>query len=154
MDEARDNIMDHYEYPRNHGALPDATVVQRQDNPLCGDRVVFYLQLVDDTVAAIGWEGRGCTISQAAASMLSEELLGKSITEARALDEQFMVDLIGTRLNPARMKCATLGLKAVQHRPRQPGKPIFRAGTIRINLYNPTAANSMTASGGSDDQRP
>ncbi len=114
MDEARENILDHYELPRNQGALVDANVIQRQDNPLCGDRVVVYLRVADDKVAAIGWEGRGCTISQAAASMLSEELLGKSIAEARALNEQFMVNLIGTRLNPARMKCATLGLKAVQ----------------------------------------
>ncbi|MBA3943624.1 MAG: iron-sulfur cluster assembly scaffold protein [Herpetosiphonaceae bacterium] len=115
MDEARENILDHYELPRHRSPLVDATVVQRQDNPLCGDRVVVYLQVVDDKVAAIGWEGRGCTISQAAASMLSEELLGKSVAEACALDEQFMVDLIGTRLNPARMKCATLSLKAVQY---------------------------------------
>jgi len=114
VDEIRENIEDHYDRPRHHGALTDAQVIQRQENPLCGDRVTVYLAVSEGVVNAMQWEGRGCTISQAAASMLSEAVIGKPVTEVRQLDEQWMVDLIGAPLNPARRKCANLGLKAVQ----------------------------------------
>lgn len=113
MDEARDNLLDHYQFPRNQGALAAATIVQRADNPLCGDRVTLHLVIADDSIQAVGFEGRGCTISQAAASMLTEAIIGKTCEQARQLDEAWMLALVGAPLNPARRRCATLGLAAL-----------------------------------------
>lgn len=113
MDEARDNILDHYERPRKQGALQGATAIKRIDNPVCGDRVTLYLRVEDDVIDDIGFEGRGCIISQASASMLCEELVGKSVAEAQAFDDHQMLALLGTTLAPGRIKCATLGVRAL-----------------------------------------
>lgn len=86
MDEAGENILDHFEYPRNYGALPNATFSQRADNPLCGDRVTLFVVISDQVVSEAHFEGRGCAISQAAASMLTEQLIGQSLDMAQALD--------------------------------------------------------------------
>ncbi|GAC1364776.1 MAG: SUF system NifU family Fe-S cluster assembly protein [Herpetosiphon sp.] len=115
MDEVRENIEDHFSHPHNQGNLPGATVQQRELNPLCGDRIMVYLQHDGDTITAMMWEGRGCTISQAAASMLSDELVGQRIADVQTWNHDLMTGLLGVPLNPARMKCATLGLKAVQN---------------------------------------
>ena len=109
------NILDHYKHPRNFGEIPDATAKAHAANPLCGDELDFYLTLdTEDVVTAAQFTGRGCTITMASASMLSEKLKGMSRTEIEQLSNDDAVQLLGVPINPARLKCATLALEAVQ----------------------------------------
>ncbi len=111
----QEQILDHYQNPRNHGALDEPVTIRREEyNPLCGDRLVLEMRLVDDKVEAVRFRGHGCAISQAAMSMLSEEIVGKSVDELKQLQKQDVLDLLGIPLSPARLKCALLSLKAVK----------------------------------------
>jgi nitrogen fixation protein NifU and related proteins len=108
------NILDHFKYPRHHGKLADATVVQEEHNPLCGDRLTLYLKVADGTIRDVSFEGRGCAISQAAASMLAEELVGKTTAEAKNIGKEQILDLLGIPIGPVRLKCALLSLKTLK----------------------------------------
>lgn len=109
------NILDHAKHPRNSGALTEATAHSHRANPLCGDEVDFYLSFdADQRVTNVAFTGRGCTISQAAASMLTERLRGMSRSELEAMKPEDMTAILGVPINPARMSCATLGLQAAQ----------------------------------------
>jgi nitrogen fixation protein NifU and related proteins len=108
------NILDHSRHPRNSGRLEDATVSRDEVNPLCGDKLHFDLLIEDDTVKDVAFTGRGCAISQAAASMLTEEIKGKSVADVRALGKDDVLDLLGIPIGYTRLKCALLGLKAVK----------------------------------------
>ena len=111
----QEQILDHYQNPRNHGTLDEPVTIRREEyNPLCGDRLVLEMRLVDDKVEAVRFRGHGCAISQAAMSMLSEEIVGKSVDELKQLQKQDVLDLLGRLLSPARLKCALLSLKAVK----------------------------------------
>ena len=111
----QEQILDHYQNPRNHGTLDEPVTIRREEyNPLCGDRLVLEMRLVDDKVEAVRFRGHGCAISQAAMSMLSEEIVGKSVDELKQLQKQDVLDLLGIPLSPARLKCALLSLKAVK----------------------------------------
>ncbi len=114
MDEARELIVDYAEHPRNYGALAAPTAVQRVTNPLCGDRVTLYLVIADDVITTAQFEGRGCTISQAAAAMLTEQLVGLPVAAAARIERVALLDELGLTLNPARERCATLGVAALQ----------------------------------------
>jgi nitrogen fixation NifU-like protein len=83
-------------------------------NPLCGDKLRIDLQIEDGMITDVGFTGRGCAISQAAASMLTEEIKGKSVAEVRALSKDDVLDLLGIPIGYARLKCALLGLKAIK----------------------------------------
>ena len=109
------NIMDHYKQPRNFGELAEATAKGHAANPLCGDELNFWLN-VDDlgVIKDVRFTGQGCTISVASASMLSEMLPGKNLTEVRGLTTDDILRMLGVPVNPARMKCATLSLETVQ----------------------------------------
>lgn len=109
------NILDHYRDPENTGALEDATYVQKEHNPLCGDKITVYLLMENDLVKDVSFEGEGCAISQAAMSMFSEEIKGMTKSEIMPLNKDFIVDLMGIELSPTRLKCALLGLQAVQN---------------------------------------
>lgn len=111
----RENILDHGRNPRNAGVLDPADVDYEASNPLCGDRLRLTLRLdADNRVTAIGWDGDGCAISQAAASMLGEEILGKTLDEIRTIDKQEVFDMLGIPLSMNRVKCALLGLKTLK----------------------------------------
>lgn len=115
-------IMDHYRRPRNKGALENADLEEHLLNPLCGDEITIYVKFEDDKVAEMRFEGRGCSISQASASMLTERLRGKSRVEAEAGIEAFLEmmrteeneelgDLVALKSiiqTPNRIRCATL----------------------------------------------
>src|SRR4051812_37652919 len=90
-----DNILDHYENPRHHGPMPDATVSIKGGNPGCGDIVTIYLKLdKNERIADVSFEGEGCTISQAAASMLTEQVIGKTLEDVKKMDHtEFDEDL-------------------------------------------------------------
>ncbi len=110
----RENILDHYKHPRNHGELSNATITQEEHNPLCGDQLTLYLVVDDDTIKDVRFKGKGCAISQAAASMLTEELVGKTTAEAKLIDKAFVLDLLGIPIGPVRLKCALLSLKTLK----------------------------------------
>ena len=111
----KENILDHYKHPRNFGILEGATKHARAVNPLCGDEMEFFLQLDgDNKIAKAEFQGRGCTISMASGSMLTENLVGKTVTDVQAMTPNDMVQLLGVPINPARLKCATLALEAAQ----------------------------------------
>ena len=116
MDELfRDHILDHYRHPRCHGTLehPDARV--EDANPLCGDRLRMDFQFRDGRVAAVRFSGQGCSISQAAASLVCEAIEGRTLDEVKALTRQDVLDLLGVdELGPVRSKCAMLALKTVK----------------------------------------
>ena len=111
----RELILDHYQNPRNKGVVDPADVDYEEDNPLCGDHIHLTLQTDDDgIVTAVGWEGEGCAISQASASMLYETLLGKSLDEIKQIDKTELLDMLGIPLSPVRIKCALLSLKVLK----------------------------------------
>lgn len=119
-------IIDHNQNPRNHHAMDNASCQARGFNPLCGDKLTVYLQIVDQIVQSISFVGCGCAISQASASLMTEAVLGKTVQQAHELFERFhtmlttgddnqtalsldkLTVLAGVRAFPARVKCATL----------------------------------------------
>ncbi len=116
MDELyRDNILDHYKRPRNFGRPEDFDLEFEDTNPFCGDEQHVYIKLgADGKVAEVTFEGKGCAISTAATSMLTEELEGKTPEELLRLPKEFVLDLLGIDISATRMKCALLGLKVVK----------------------------------------
>jgi nitrogen fixation NifU-like protein len=111
----KEYILEHYRQPRNYGHLEGATTVAEDLNPLCGDRLRFELRVNDQGVVEdVRFSGRGCAISQASASMLSENLKGMRLEDIAKMDKQTVLDNVGIGISPARMKCATLGLKVAK----------------------------------------
>ena len=110
-----DFIIEHYENPHRYGVIEDATVVQKGGNPGCGDAVTFYLK-VDETgrISDISFEGEGCTISQAGASLVTEMFEGKTLEEVEATPPGAVLDLLGREIAATRLKCATLGLNTTK----------------------------------------
>lgn len=117
MDEQlyREYILEHYKHPHNWGTLEHADLRAHDLNPLCGDELEVQLALdADGKVSDIAFNGHGCAISQAAASMLSDEVKGKTAAELLALDRDFVLELLGIDISATRMKCAMLSLKVVK----------------------------------------
>jgi len=111
----QDNILDHYENPSHRGTLDQPTFEIRDFNPLCGDEVRIQARLDDaGRLAAIRFEGKGCVISLAAASMLLEAVEGKTLDEVKKMGRQDMLDLLGVPLTMMRVKCAMLPLRALE----------------------------------------
>ena len=111
----REYILDHYRNPRNYGKLEHPNVHSEDSNPLCGDQLALDLQIEGDLVTAIRFQGRGCAISQASASMLSEMIEGRPTGEVVHLGKDDVLDALGIPISPARTKCAFLCLR-VLHR--------------------------------------
>jgi nitrogen fixation protein NifU and related proteins len=116
MDELyRDQILEHYKRPHNFGALAEPDLEFEDTNPFCGDEQRVTIRLDDsDRVAEVAFEGKGCAISTAATSLLTDELLGKSRQELLHLPKDFVLELLGIEISATRMKCAMLGLKVVK----------------------------------------
>ena len=110
----REYILDHYKNPRNFGELEPRDAEFFDRNPLCGDELGVHVRLEGDRLADIRFHGHGCAISQAAASIISDELKGKTVPEIAELDRHFVVDELGIDLSPTRLKCGLLSLKVVQ----------------------------------------
>lgn len=111
----REMILDHYRDPRNKGRLDPADISYEDDNPLCGDEIHLYLRLDgENRVTEVAWEGDGCAISMASASMLSEEIKGKTLEELRHLGKDHILEMLGIELGPVRLKCALLSLKVLK----------------------------------------
>src|SRR5215212_9305139 len=123
----REVILDHYKNPRGHGLIEAADAEAEGQNPLCGDEVSIYVAFGEDgdTIDEVKFSGRGCAISQAATSMLTELVKGRSASEVAALPKEELLDEIGIPLSPVRLKCAILGLgvlKVALHRAK--GTPL------------------------------
>ena len=111
----REQIIDLYENPLNYGELEPADFSYEEDNPLCGDVVRIAVRLdVEGRVADVRWQGHGCAISQASASLLTEEIRGLTVEEVRAFPKERLLELIGVPLSMARVKCALLSLKVLK----------------------------------------
>ncbi|NTW03462.1 MAG: SUF system NifU family Fe-S cluster assembly protein [Oscillochloris sp.] len=112
----REQILEHSKYPHNFGTLETPSISREEHNPLCGDRVRLDLQIADGVITDVRFSGRGCAISQASASLLTDELVGMSVDTAKAYSKDDLLDLIGIPLskNPVRLKCALLSLKALK----------------------------------------
>lgn len=111
----REQILDHYKRPRNFGELPDPDLVFEDNNPLCGDELKVMIDLDGEgRVADLRFSGHGCAISQASASLASEEVKGMTVDELLRLDREFVLELLGIDVSATRMKCALLSLKVLK----------------------------------------
>jgi nitrogen fixation NifU-like protein len=112
----REVILDHYKNPRGHGLIEGADAQAEGQNPLCGDEVSIYVAFESDgdTIDEVKFSGRGCAISQAATSMLTEMVKGRSATEVATLPRDELLEEIGIPLTPVRLKCALLGLSTLK----------------------------------------
>ena len=111
----RENILEHYKRPHNWGTLEEPSAEFSDNNPLCGDELTVMLRVGGDgTVEDVRFEGHGCAISQAAASMASDEVKGMKVDDLLRLDRSFVLDLLGIEISATRMKCALLSLKVLK----------------------------------------
>ena len=132
-------ILDHNKRPRNRGKLPQATRVASGDNPTCGDNCTVYLQMDGDRIGKIGFDGSGCAISQASASLMTTQLAGKTLSEAQSEFGEFrdivttgkepeefseVAAFAGVHAFPARIKCATLSWHAAIEALKKPDSPV------------------------------
>jgi len=112
----REVILDHYKSPRNHGLLDPADAHAEGQNPLCGDEITISLRLgEDDVIEEIGFDGRGCAISQASMSMLGDLVKGRTAADVAGMPKEELLDELGIPLTPVRLKCAILGLGVLKY---------------------------------------
>jgi len=110
----RENILEHYKHPRNRGTLEHPDITYEDANPLCGDKIRMDLNVRDGKIEEVRFSGVGCSISQAAASMLCEAIEGKPIDEVKKLNRDDMLEMLGIELGPVRLKCGLLALKTLK----------------------------------------
>ena len=135
----REVILDHYKHPRNYGTIEEPHAHAEGQNPLCGDEVSIYVAFGDDgeTIDEVKFSGRGCAISQAATSMLTEMVKGRTATEVGVLAKEELLEEIGIPLTPVRLKCAMLGLttlKVALHKAKGTPLPDGLAGFDELEL--------------------
>jgi nitrogen fixation NifU-like protein len=110
----REQILEHYKRPRHWGEMADPDAEAEDNNPLCGDELKVQLRIEDGKVADVAFSGHGCAISQASASMTSDEVIGMSVDDLVRLDKAFVLDLLGIDISATRLKCALLSLKVLK----------------------------------------
>ncbi len=111
----RDEILEHYRRPHNFGTLPEPDAVFEGANPLCGDRITMMLGLsAAGVVEEVAFTGRGCAISQASASLLTDQVRGKTVAQLGEIGQEQVLDELGIEISPARLKCALLSLETLQ----------------------------------------
>ena len=110
----REFILDHYKRPRNFGTLEDPDITNEEENPLCGDRIRIDVKLGEDRVADVRFQGRGCAISTAAASILTDKIKGASLERVKSFSKEEMLHALGVPLSPIRLKCGLLALKVLK----------------------------------------
>ena len=133
----REVILDHYKNPRGHGLLDAADAQAEGQNLLCGDEVTVSLRFDGETISEVGFEGRGCAISQAATSMLMDMVKGRTAQEVATMSRDELLDEVGIPLTPVRLKCALLGLgvlKLALHKGRGTPLPEEWAGLDDLEL--------------------
>jgi nitrogen fixation protein NifU and related proteins len=135
----REIILDHYKNPRHYGEIEDADASAEGQNPLCGDEIAVSVAFNGDgeTIEEVRFRGRGCAISQAATSMLTELVEGRAAAEVAAMPQDELLEEIGIPLTPIRLKCALLGLgvlKVALHRTKGTPLPEGWAGFDELDL--------------------
>ena len=110
----RQNILDHYQNPRNFGTLEHPDISAEDSNPLCGDEIRIDLKVRGGKIEDVRFTGKGCSISRAAASMLTEEIRGKTLEEVKRIGKDDVLEMLGIELGPVRLKCALLALKTLK----------------------------------------
>lgn len=110
----REIILEHSKHPRNRGTLDPADYTYEDVNPMCGDEIRIDVRVRDDHISEIRFSGRGCAVSQASASILTEMAEGKTLAEVKGIGKDELLDEIGIPVSPARMNCALLGLKVLK----------------------------------------
>jgi nitrogen fixation NifU-like protein len=110
----REYIIDHFKNPRNFGRLENPDITHEEDNPFCGDVIGMDFRIKDGVIEDVKFHGRGCTISQASASLLTERLKGLPLAEARKISKADVIEELGIEISPARIKCALLSLKVLK----------------------------------------
>lgn len=110
----REYLLEHYKNPKNKGKIPDADIVVHDSNPLCGDEISMHVKLDGRNISKIMFEGRGCVISMASASILAEYLEEKTVDAIQQMDRDAMLGLLGLQLTPTRIKCAMLALHTLK----------------------------------------
>jgi nitrogen fixation protein NifU and related proteins len=110
----KENILDHFRHPRNFGKLEDCTIKNRKFNPACGDTIEISIAIKDNKVKEVKFFGRGCAISMASASMLTEKIKNMSVEELKNVNEGEVLEMIGVPLGVVRMKCGLLSLRTLK----------------------------------------
>jgi nitrogen fixation NifU-like protein len=110
----REYIIDHFKNPRNFGRLENPDITHEEDNPFCGDVIGMDFRIKDGVIEDVKFHGRGCTISQASASLLTERLKGLPLAEAKKISKADVIEELGIEISPARIKCALLSLKVLK----------------------------------------
>ncbi len=110
----REAIIDYYKHPRRKGHLAKPDVHYHDTNPFCGDEVTIELKVEDGVVVDAAFDGRGCAISQASASMMMEDVIGMSVDELKEWGKEEVLEMLGIEIGPVRLKCALLPLKALK----------------------------------------
>jgi nitrogen fixation protein NifU and related proteins len=111
----RDYILEHYRRPHNFGVLEAPSATFEGANPMCGDRITMQIGIRDGKVAEVAFTGRGCAISQASASLLTDEVKGMTVEQVTAFGAADLLELLGIEISPARLKCAMLSLDTLGH---------------------------------------
>jgi nitrogen fixation NifU-like protein len=114
LDLYAEELISNYEHPHNKGKIDNPDAEMHEYNPVCGDDITIYIKVSGNKVVDVKFEGQGCAISMGTASMLTESIKGKSLSEITAMGFKDIVELIGVDPGPARLKCATISLKALQ----------------------------------------
>jgi nitrogen fixation NifU-like protein len=110
----RENILDHYGNPRNEGVLENPDISHERQNPVCGDVVRLDIKLENGRVKEARFRGQGCVISMASASMFTEEIKGRTLSELQEMDEEDIFDMLGIKLGPSRFHCGVLPLRVLE----------------------------------------
>jgi len=110
----KENILDHYKNPRNYGEIENPDISYFDTNPLCGDELQLQIKVKDGKAEDVKFKGKGCSISQASASILTEMILGQDMEEVKKIGKKEILDAVGLQLGPSRIKCALLSLKVLK----------------------------------------
>jgi nitrogen fixation NifU-like protein len=133
----RDYILEHYRRPHNFGVIDNPSASHEGANPLCGDRITLQVGIRNGVVERVGFTGRGCAISQASASLLTDEIKGKPVADVAAFRADDLLDLLGIEISPARLKCAMLSLDTLH-------AALDDAGVAADAATSPSAAAAET----------
>ncbi len=110
-----ENILDHFKHPHNHKEMKEADVHHHEYNPLCGDTIDMFLKIKNGKIEDVSFMGKGCAISQASASMLTNDIKGKALKDVEGMQKENILEMLGITLSPVRLKCAMLSLDTTKN---------------------------------------
>ncbi len=129
----REHILEHYKHPHNFGKMNNATVVQHEHNPLCGDDLTVYIKTHQGKVVDVSFEGKGCAISIASASLVTDHVKGMTIEHVMKLTKEDILELLMIPIGPVRLKCALLSIQSVHHALGSKNKETLQSNSTNKN---------------------